>query len=107
MPFHHPLPHELDSFVKVLEPRCQWLLRSVANSQPVGGHLVLEERAVHLVKVRAHEDEALDRLQELFERVVDDVDQLIVPLLLLQEHDTVAMKQTQVVELEYFFGAIL
>ena len=87
MPFHHPLPHELDSSVKVLEPRCQWLLGSVANSQPVGGHLVLEERVVHLVKVRAHEDEALDRLQELLERVVDGVDQPLVPLLLLQKYN--------------------
>ena len=51
---------------------------------PVGGYLVLEKCSVHLVKVGAHEYDTLNCLDKKFERVVNHVNQFVIPLLLLK-----------------------
>jgi hypothetical protein len=60
VPFGHPCANEEDSLSEIGKPDSQVLIGSVGYRLPVGGHLVLQEARVHLIKSRAHDLQSLN-----------------------------------------------
>ena len=99
----HPVPNEVDSHIKVLEPRSQIIQRCVSNFFPIQRNLILQKALVHVVQGCTHDFKSLNSSHQCLERRLNDVYKSVIPLLLLQENDTVAVEKALLVSLEYFY----
>lgn len=73
-----PVTHKPDAFVEVVNPRAERFQRRVGDLLPVLRDLVFEQRTEHEVERRAHQNDTLDGLLQVAQRLVDLDEQSVV-----------------------------
>ena len=81
-----PFGKEIDSFIAVNDPRCEWLHRQETVFSPHGRHLVVVDRRRHLFEFLRHHDLTDKRLLHRDELIFHVSEQAVVTYALLEEH---------------------
>jgi hypothetical protein len=82
----NPFGKEIDSFIAVNDPRCEWLHRQETVFSPHGRHLVVVDRRRHLFEFLRHHDLTDKRLLHRDELIFHVSEQAVVTYALLEEH---------------------
>mmetsp|Transcript_53888 Transcript_53888/g.129849 ORF Transcript_53888/g.129849 Transcript_53888/m.129849 type:complete len:420 (+) Transcript_53888:262-1521(+) len=81
-----PVAQELEALQQLDRPRGKRLQRRVALRLPDTGHTLRGHGVTHVLELRRHDHETLERLLDVDERAVHDDKELVVPDALLHKH---------------------